>query len=141
MDAWCHLRRGLRSFSVDAIRKLDLLPARARSVAEAELKDYFETSYGIFSGRATRGCKRRAKLRFTPSRARWVANETWHPQQKGAFEADGSYLLTFPYHHDTELVMDILRHGADAEVVAPAALRTAVRGALERALGAYRVGR
>ena len=89
VDAWCHLRRGLRSFSVDAIRKLDLLPTRARSVAEKALKDYFETSYGIFSGRATRT----AKLRFTPSRARWVANETWHPQQKGAFEADGSYRI------------------------------------------------
>ena len=37
--------------------------------------------------------------------------------------------------------MDILRNGADVEVVAPAALRTAVGGALERALGAYRVGR
>ena len=69
MDAWCHLRRGLRSFSVDAIRKLDLLPARARSVAEKTLKDYFETSYGIFSGRATPGCQKRARLRFTPSRA------------------------------------------------------------------------
>ena len=34
-----------------------------------------------------------------PIRARWVAHEnpeTWHPQQKGVFEADGSYLLTFP---------------------------------------------
>ena len=67
-------------------------------------------------------------------------HETRHPQQKGSIEADGSTLRP-PYHQDTELVMGILRHGADVEVVAPAALRTAVRGALERALGAYRVGR
>ena len=74
----------------------------------------------------------------------WVAHktsETWHPQQQGAFEADGSYVLAFPYHNDTELVMDILRHGADVEVVAPAALCVAVRGELERALGRYGVGR
>ena len=50
-------------------------------------------------------------------------------------------MLAFPYHNDTELVMDILRHGADVEVVAPAALRAAVRGELERALGRYGVGR
>ena len=74
---------------------------------------------------------------------RWVAHEnpeTWHPQQKGNIEADGSTLRPL-YHQDTELVMDILRHGADVEVVAPVALRAAVRGELERALGRYGVGR
>lgn len=134
VDAWCLLRRDLRSFSVDAIQAVNLLNEQAKTVAEKDLKEYFETSYGIFSGKATR----MAKLRFTSARARWVANEMWHPQQKGAFEKDGSYLLTFPYHHDTELVMDILRHGADVEVVSPAALRSAVRRQLERALTVYR---
>ena len=38
-------------------------------------------------------------------------------------------------------MIEILRHGAGVEVVAPAALRTAVRGALEPALRAYRAGR
>ncbi|MBL8384048.1 MAG: YafY family transcriptional regulator [Burkholderiales bacterium] len=122
VDAWCHLREGLRSFSVDAIRKAEVLPERARSVAEKDLKEALETSYGIFRGKATKV----AQLRFPPARARWVSNEVWHPQQKGAFEADGSYLLEVPYHDDRELVMDVLRHGADVEVVGPPALRAAV---------------
>ena len=122
VDAWCHLRSDLRSFSVDSIRKADVLNDRAKAVPEKDLKEYFETSYGIFRGKATRV----AKLKFTPARARWVSNETWHAQQKGTFEKDGSYVLEVPYHDDRELVMDVLRHGADVEVVGPPALRDAV---------------
>ena len=137
VDAWCHLREGLRSFSIDAILEADELNEKVKRRPEKELSEWLDSSYGIFRGKATQT----AKLRFTPARARWVAHEEWHPDQLGAFEADGSYLLEFPFHNDTELVMDILRHGADVEVVAPAELRTSVRGALERAFGAYRIGR
>jgi predicted DNA-binding transcriptional regulator YafY len=102
-------------------------------VAEKDLKEYFETSYGIFRGKANKV----AKLRFTPERARWVAGEVWHPQQKGEFEKDGSYLLEVPYHDDRELVMDVLRHGADVEVVGPKELRDAAAKALRTALANY----
>ena len=60
------------------------------------------------------------------------------PGERSLLQRDNDVIW---YHHDTELVIDVLRHGADVEVVASAALRTAVRGALERALGAYRAGR
>ena len=122
VDAWCHLRNDLRSFSVDSIRKADVQNDRARAVAEKDLKEYFETSYGIFRGKATKV----AMLRFTPERSRWVAGETWHAQQKGSFEKDGRYVLEVPYHDDRELVMDVLRHGAEVVVLAPAELRRAV---------------
>ena len=122
VDAWCHLRQDLRSFSVDSIRKADVLKERAKAVGEKDLKEYFETSYGIFRGKATKV----AKLRFTPERARWVAGEVWHSQQKGAFEEDGSYVLEVPYHDGRELVMDVLRHGMNVEVIGPAELRRAV---------------
>ena len=46
-----------------------------------------------------------------PERARWVAAEAWHPQQKARFEPDGSYVLELPFSDPRELAMDILRHG------------------------------
>ena len=91
------------------------------------------SGYGIFSGRKTTW----AKLRFTPERARWVAAEEWHPQQKSRFEADGSYLLEVPFSDHRELVMDILRHGPDVEVLEPASLRAAVKAQLAAALARY----
>ena len=38
LDAWCHLRKALRSFSVDAIERVELLPGKARNVAEKTLE-------------------------------------------------------------------------------------------------------
>ena len=137
VDAWCHLREGLRSFSIDAILEADVLTEKVKRSPEKELREWLDSSYGIFRGKATQI----AKLRFTPERARWVAHEEWHPDQLGAFEQDGSYLLEFPFHNDTELVMDILRHGAEVEVVAPTALRVALRKQLERLSMMYQLVR
>jgi predicted DNA-binding transcriptional regulator YafY len=133
LDAWCHLRQDLRSFAVDAIREAVILEEKAREVRESELDEVLSSGYGIFSGREVDW----AKLRFTPERARWVATEQWHPQQRSRFEVDGSYLLELPYSDPRELVMDILRHGPDVEVLAPEDLRCTVREALGTALKLY----
>ena len=122
LDAWCHLRRGLRNFAVDAISEAHLLDTPAKEVSDAKLDALFGPSYGIFSGRRIRW----ARLRFSPERARWVASEQWHPQQEGKPQADGSYLLRLPYADHRELIMDILKHGAHCEVLGPPSLRQAV---------------
>ena len=79
-----------------------------------------------------------AKLKFSPKAARWVAKQTWHGKQKGGFDKDGSYLLELPYTDDRELLMDILRHGEDVEVLAPVSLRKRVAEALAAAAKIYR---
>ena len=78
-----------------------------------------------------------AVLHFSAERARWVADEQWHPQQVGQYLTDGRYELQIPYRDERELVMDILRHGAEVEVVGPAALRETVAAQLKSALARY----
>jgi predicted DNA-binding transcriptional regulator YafY len=134
VDAYCHLREGLRSFSVDAIRAAELRDARAKEVPAAELDAHLGSGYGIFAGREVQW----AKLRFTPQAARWVSAQRWHPEQRAGVEADGSYVLEVPYANDRELVMEILKYGADAEVLAPEALRARVAAALAGASALYR---
>lgn len=134
LDAWCHWRQGLRSFAVDAIQQPRLLEEPALDVDETELDRELSAGYGIFSGAATQ----LARLRFTPERARWVAQETWHPQQRGAFDAEGYWCLELPYADDRELLMDILRHGPEVEVLAPESLRERAALALAAALARYR---
>jgi len=130
LDAWCHLREGLRSFAVDGVRRAEILESHARDVPEKTLDAVLGSGYGIFSGRRVAW----AKLRFTPERARWVALEQWHPKQRGKFLRDGRYQLEVPYADDRELVMDILRHVPEVEVLAPASMRDAVIGKLHAGL-------
>lgn len=134
LDAWCHASRELRIFSVDRVKSAVELAVAARDVPEHVLAEHFASSYGIFAGKANKI----AVLRFTPERARWVADERWHPQQSGQFQTDGSYELRIPYRDERELVMDILRHGLEVEVVAPEPLRKSVAAALGAAIERYR---
>jgi proteasome accessory factor C len=133
LDAWDHLRGALRSFAVDRVGRAEALPQPARDLPEAQLDEHLASSYGIFAGRANRT----AVLVFSRQRARWVADEQWHPQQVGQWRTDGSYELHIPYRDARELVMDILRHGAEVEVLAPPALRAAVAAALRQAAARY----
>ncbi len=133
LDAWDETKRAHRSFSIDRIEKIEQLSPRARDLPEEELDAHYASAYGIFSGKADKV----AVLRFTPERARWVADEQWHPQQTGTRLAGGAYELRIPYHDPRELVMDVLRHGPHVEVIEPAALREEVRAQLARALSQY----
>jgi predicted DNA-binding transcriptional regulator YafY len=133
LDAWCHLRNALRIFALDAIGAVEPLERAAKDISERRLDAELAGGYGIFSGRRLNW----ARLRFTPARARWVAAEQWHPEQRGRFEADGSYLLELPYSAEHELIMDILRHGPEVEVLSPRRLRTQVRERLADALRRY----
>ena len=78
-----------------------------------------------------------AVLKFTKERARWVAEEVWHPEQEGKRLEDGSYELKIPYRDSRELVMDILRHGADVVVMEPTELVEEVKARLKGALERY----
>ena len=133
VDTFDHLRDDLRSFSVDAIRAAEVLEAKAREVSEARLDEVLASGYGIFSGAKVQW----AMLRFTPERARYVAQEEWHPKQKAKWLPDGSYQLEVPYASEKELAMDILRHGAEVEVMAPRSLREDIARRLKDAAGRY----
>jgi len=124
LDAWCHLRDDLRSFALDAMREVSMLPAKAKEVPEAQLDAALASGYGIFSGKDVRW----ATLRFTPERARYVSLEEWHPKQRVRWDKDGSYVLEVPYSSDKELAMDILRLAPDVEVVKPPSLRAEIQG-------------
>lgn len=66
-----------------------------------------------------------------------MAGENWHPNQRSSTEADGSYVLEIPYSDERELMGDLLRFGADVEVLAPPDLRSRIKRALHEAAANY----
>jgi Predicted transcriptional regulator len=136
LDGWDHDREALRSFAVDRISEAHAQENAATDVAETELNELLASSYGIFAGKP----KAWATIRFSPHAARWVADEHWHSQQQGEWLADGRYELKVPYSKSRELLMDVLKYGADAEVVAPLPLREEMKSLLHMARAVYQGG-
>lgn len=136
LDAWCHVRNALRNFAVDSIQRVEVIEKPAKEVSKRSVEEVLGPGYGIFTGTRVQW----ATLVFTPQRARWVASEHWHPKQKGSFDEQGRYLLKLPYADHRELIMDILKFGADVEVVEPESLRELVREEHERAAMRYSAG-
>ncbi len=133
VDAWCHLRDDVRSFSIDAFEAIEILDTPTKEVADKTIDQLLSASYGIFSGNP----KAWAKLKFTPERSRWVMHEQWHPNQESNTEADGSYVLSIPYSDDREILGDIMRFGADVQVLEPADLRAKLQKSFLNAAARY----
>lgn len=133
LDAFCHNKDDLRTFALDALEEVEVLDKPAVSIEEADLKAELESGYGIFAGTK----HQIAQLKFSPFRARWVAKEVWHPDQKGEAQEDGSYLLSIPYSDERELILDILRQGAEVEVISPKTLRDRIKDELNKATNLY----
>ncbi len=133
LDAWCHQRDALRNFALDRIRGARALSRPAQDLDEAELDRHYNATYGLFGGPA----KATAVLRFTAERARWVADERWHPDQQDRWLNDGRFERRLPYADPRELILDIQKYGPDVEVVAPAELRAEIAKRLKAAAAQY----
>lgn len=133
VDAWCHLRKGVRSFSVDAIESAEILDTPAKEVDLQAMRQQLDGGYGIFAGAP----KDWAELLFSPARSGWVRHEVWHPQQQGQLHADGRYTLRIPYADERELIGDILRFGAEVQVMGPPSLRQRITTELQRLQSLY----
>ena len=122
LDAWCHASDGLRRFALDAMEDAEVLEGQAaRSLPLKELEGELDQGYGIFAG----GDPQWATVVFSAQIAAWVSSEEWHPSQRSEWLADGRWQLELPFVDATELLMDLLRHAGQVDVLAPPSLREA----------------
>ena len=135
LDSWCHLRNGLRSFALDMIREAKIRDTPADEIPDEALDANLGSGYGIFTGAP----QNIAVLRFEPHITRWVSREIWHSKQTQHIESTGHLVLSVPYSTDYELIMDILRYGANVEVLAPDNLRRRVEEQLRAAANRYQI--
>ena len=130
LDAWCHQSEGFRRFALDAMEGAELLPDKAKTVSTKQLAAELDQGYGIFAG----GEAKQASVLFTAEAAQWVSKEEWHPAQQSNWQADGRWQLSVPYVDSTELLMDLLRHAGQVEVLGPPELRAAFAQRLRAAV-------
>ena len=98
MDAWDEVKQELRSFSVDRMSNANVQDTSARAVRKRTRRTLRRRIWH-FGGRPDKT----AVLLFTMERARWVADEAWHPRKTARHLEDGSYELSVPYRDSREL--------------------------------------
>jgi hypothetical protein len=68
----------------------------------------------------------------------WVSEQIWHSGQEVSVNKDGSVCLTFPVADFREVRREILRHGADVELLSPPESREEVIKEIEEMGKVYR---
>ncbi len=133
LDAWCHDRQALRRFSLDAITDAAVQEQPAIECAQDSVEECFDVGYGVYAGAELR----HAHLVFSTWAAKWVVKERWHRDQTQRVLNDKRLELVVPYTDAAELKMDIMRYGAEVEVLGPPELRQDVALSLRRAANQY----
>lgn len=123
--AHCHSRGDLRDFVLSRVTEMEILAAPVSDELRArDIKGLIDKHYGIF----LQGEEKLVKVRFRGHSVGIVRDQSWFAGQQ-LVEEKNSLLLSFPVTDYREVLGDILRFGADAEVLEPAELRGLIREA------------
>lgn len=121
--AYCHSRGDLRDFVLSRVAEMEILADLvSEELLARDIKEMIDKHYGIF----LQGEEKRVKVRFRGRSVGIVRDQLWFAGQQVAEEKD-SLLLSFPVTDYREVLGDILRFGADAEVLEPAELRELIK--------------
>ena len=120
--AYCHLREAVRIFAVERVRDLEVLRGHFSRPEKFDVDQYLEGVWGIIRGDVVT-----VRVVFARGLARYIREHLWHPTQSFR-ELDGGRLEMSLRVADTlEVRRWILGFGSEAEVLAPASLREALR--------------
>jgi len=131
--AYCRMRDDWRDFVLGRMTHTRVEDASFRNRPSDEWLPHLADTFGIFQNRR----QFNVVLRFTPERSRWVRGELWHEGQGEIVEADGSLVLSLPVSHEAEIIMEILKHGSQVEVLEPDWLRERVIKEMQSAVKRY----
>ena len=132
--AFCHLRGDWRDFVLGRMGKCQIENTEFQFRSREEWQPLLQNTFGIFQNRA----RFDVILRFSPDRSRWVKEEVWHEGQADRLEDDGSLIRSIPASHETEILLEVLKHGAQVEVLEPKWLRDKVIDEMKATIIRYR---
>lgn len=121
--AYDHLRRAVRNFRLDQIRKMRVLTDTFRRPEGFDLQEYLRE-------KGSNPRTERVTLRFKPGTYRW-AKRSIPAEIEEEMETADAVEVTFYFENLDYVARWLLRYGTDVEAVAPEALRDRLR---ERAL-------
>lgn len=97
------------------------------------LQEYTNQSFGVYHGKILN-----VKLSFSPELAQEASRYNFHPTQKGKFEEDGSYTLSFKASGNKEIIWHVFKWGAGCKILSPKSLKDEYKKYLEENLNNYK---
>ena len=123
--AHCAQSEDIRIFRLDRIEGVELLRESFDAPASVDVDALLERGTA-FVGDAPG----KLRVRYSAKVARWIAE-----REQGTSNTDGSYEVEYPLADVEWAVRHVLQYGPEAEVLAPAEVRHAIRRRLETAGG------
>ncbi len=115
---YCHLRKDFRTFRIDRVEEIEIMPESFVKDGSIHPETYFEGSWSIFSGESVD-----VEVLFTGAAARVVLSASHHPDEKVEQLDDGRVRYRVTTRGIEEIQRWIIGFGDEAEVIAPAELR------------------
>lgn len=94
-----------------------------------DIQEFSKKSFGVYQGEIYD-----VKLKFAKEIADEVANYNFHPTQKGKYNDDGSYTVTFKASGDRHIIWNLFKWGEAVKIVAPKKLKQLYKEYLENVL-------
>lgn len=130
---WDEGRAARRTFKVERILEAGLTPQTFDPDPDWDPVSAMRDGWDVIADQPLES----VSVRFSAAVARRVAETTWHPSQRLELHDDGTLTWHGRVAGTHEVRIWILGWGADAEVIAPRALRASVAEELARAVTAY----
>ena len=122
MLGFCHLRKDIRLFAVDRIRKMVLTDTTFETPPDFDMENLLRNSFGAFFGDPVQ-----VVIHFSSRIAGYIVEKIWHESQVLEKQEDGSLIFKAQTAGTEEIKFWILGWGKDAVVLEPAALREEIR--------------
>lgn len=94
-----------------------------------DLRKFAKKSFGVFQGEIYN-----VKLNFDTTAAEDASNYNFHPTQKGKWEKDGSYTVTFKASGDKHIIWNLFKWGDTVKIIAPKELKKKYKEYLQKVL-------
>lgn len=131
--AYCHRRKGIRNFLISRISELNTTDDTFTIRKNFSIKKHLHSTFGLYKGKPLA----QVTIRFSPEKSKWFEGQIWHKDQKERILKDGSLELSFPVARLDEIKREILKHGADIEVIKPKGLRELIKAEAKKIAKIY----
>lgn len=125
----------LRCFGLDRITDLSPRPRTFAPLAGFDAEAYYAQAFGII--RPDDEAPQEVILSLTPTQGRYVQTFPLRPSQRLLSQSETAMRIGLRVYDTHDLRMEPLSMGEEVEVLAPASLRTWVRGSLAAAQAGY----